>query len=281
MSTFFCRFLRARAGVDRAAILGALLGGAPLWRLAGPPTEASAAEACRDVDTMHATFSTLLARHVRDGWVDYAGLARDDRRALDRYAAHLSAVTRACLDAWPRSDRFAFWINAYNASTLRLILDHYPIASVRSIGWLPGAAFRDAFIAMPGVRDQPFSLNDIEHGVLRPDFRDARVHFALVCAAKGCPALRSEAYRRADLEQQLDDQARRFLADPTKNRADETARVLRLSEIFEWFREDFERDAGSLAAYVRRFGPAPMAAVAAAPDVRIEFLDYDWSLNGR
>lgn len=270
-----------RVDVGRAAILGALLAGAPAWCLAAPASVAPMFEACQDVDTMHTTFSTILSRRVRDGWVDYAGLAHDDRQALDGYVARLSALTRPCLDAWSRADRFALWINAYNANTLRLILDHYPLTSIRSIGWLPGAAFRDPFIAMPGLRSELYSLNDIEHGILRPEFRDARVHFAIVCASKSCPALRSEAYRGADLDQQLDDQARRFLADATKNRVDSPARVLRLSEIFEWFREDFERDAGSVAGYVRRFGPPPMVEVASKPGVRIEFLDYDWSLNGR
>ncbi len=258
------------------AILLALLVG--IRCLAAASSQAS--ESCPNLDAAHGAFSEILARRVRDGFVDYAGLARDDRAALDGYLGQLSTTSRTCLDQSARADRFAFWINAYNANTLRLIVDHYPVASIRSIGWLPGAAFRDAFIAMPDMRDKPFSLNDIEHTILRPDFRDARVHFAIVCASKSCPALRGEAYRGADLERQLDEQARIFLADATKNRVDEGAHVLRLSEIFKWFRDDFERDAGSLTAYVRRFAPAPMAAVAAAPAVQIEFLDYDWSLNG-
>src|SRR4029434_9265868 len=132
--------------------------------------------------------------------------------------------------------RIAFWINAYNAFTLRLILDHYPIASIRRIGWLPGAAFRERFIPMQGLKGETISLDDIENGTLRSAFREPRIHFALVCAARSCPPLRREAYRGADLDRQLDDQARIFLRDATKNRVDAATRTLYLSSIFKWFR---------------------------------------------
>lgn len=265
----------------RYGVIAAILLAFATSRGFAAPPRATQTGTCQMSDAIHDTYSTILARRVHDGWVDYAGLAHDDRKALDGYLSQLSAVTRPCLDSLSRADRFAFWINAYNANTLRLILDHYPVASIRSIGWLPGAAFRDPFIAMPGLRSEPYSLNDLEHGVLRPEFRDARVHFAIVCASKSCPALRSEAYRGADLDRQLDNQAHRFLADATKNTATGTTRVLRLSEIFKWFAEDFERDGGSVAGYVRRFGPKTMADVASERDVKIEFLEYDWSLNGK
>jgi len=107
------------------------------------------------------------------------------------------------------------------------------------------------------------------------------VHFANVCASVSCPALRSEAYRGKDLSQQLDDQARRFLSDTSKNRLDPTGHGLQLSSIFEWFRGDFERDAGSLNGFVARFAPPPIAAVARTEDTTIEFLDYNWSLNAQ
>lgn len=262
-----------------ALVLAALLAAAPVRGAADTPRGAAPPD-CPNADAMHAGFTDVLHRHVHHGWVHYAALAREDRPALDRYLATLAAVTPACLATWTRPQRFAFWINAYNAYTIRLVLDHYPIASIRSVGWFPGAAFRERFIPIRAVPGTPLSLNDIEHKILRPTFRDARVHFAIVCASKSCPPLRAEAYRGADLDRQLDDQARRFLADPTKNTADASARVLRLSKIFDWFREDFERDAGSLLDYVRRYAPPQMAAVAEAPGVRIQFLDYDWTLNG-
>ena len=175
----------------------------------------------------------------------------------------------------PRVDKIAFWINAYNALTVRLILDHYPLRSIRDIGWLPGAAFRQSFIPMQNLRGEPISLDDIEHRVLRAQFAEPRIHFALVCAARSCPPLRTEAYRGAVLAQQLDDQGRNFLGMPTKNRVDRVAGTMYLSPIFKWFRPDFETD-GPLAAFVAPYFDLKAADVA---HFTIEFLDYDWSLN--
>lgn len=237
---------------------------------------AGTATACAKVDTEHADWSALLARRVTDdGRVDYAGLAREDLAALDRYLAMLSGACAEDYARWSRADKIAFWVNTYNAFTVRLILDHYPLRSIRNIGWLPGAAFRKVFIPMPGLRGGHIALDDIEHQVLRAQFAEPRIHFALVCAAQSCPPLRKEAYRGAVLDQQLDDQGRRFLGDIDKNRVDSTARTLSLSPIFKWFRPDFESD-GSLASFV---APYLDLDPAEAANFAIEFLDYDWSLN--
>ncbi len=230
--------------------------------------------ACTAIDQSHAEWTAILGRRVQDGRVDYAGLERDDRGALDTYLATLSATCATDYEQWTPQQRIAFWLNAYNAATVRLILDHYPIASIRKIGWLPGAAFRQELLPMPGLKGATISLDDIEHGTLRRSFREPRVHFALVCAARSCPALRSEAYRGADLDRQLDDQARQFLHDTRKNRIDPAARTLRLSPIFKWFRGDFEADGESLPRYVARY-------VGDVGAYDVEFLDYDWSLNDR
>ncbi len=235
-----------------------------------------AAAACAPVDHDHTAWTTILGRFVRDGEVAYGRLERESAPLL---ASYLDGLSGACADdytRWSRAERLAFWINAYNAFTVKRIVDHYPIASIRKIGWLPGAAFRERFIPMPGLKGGTVSLDDIENGTLRADFREPRIHFALVCASRSCPMLRREAYRAADLDRQLDDQARTFLADPTKNRFDATTNTLHLSSIFTWFRPDFEAAAGSLPGYVGRYLSDPRAT---APGVRIEFLDYDWSLN--
>jgi hypothetical protein len=229
---------------------------------------------CMPIDQSHARWTALLARWVQDGRVDYAGLQQHGRGALEAYLAGLSNACAADYERWTAAERIAFWLNAYNAATVRLVLDHYPIASIRKIGWLPGAAFREKLLPMPGLKGATISLDDIEHGTLRSSFREPRIHFALVCAARSCPALRSEAYRGADLDAQLDDQARRFLHDPRKNRVDTAARTLHLSPIFEWFRGDFEASGGSLPGYVARY----LGDVAGYD---VEFLDYDWSLNDR
>jgi hypothetical protein len=233
---------------------------------------------CPRLDPAHSQWTALLARRVERGRVDYSWLLRDDRAALERYLAALSATCRADYQSWTRQERIAFWLNAYNAFTVQLILAHHPIDSIRSIGWLPGAAFRREFIPMPELAGGSISLDEIEHRTLRVEFDEPRIHFALVCAARSCPELRAEAYRGADLERQLEEQGRAFLRDPHKNRVDAARRTLALSPIFRWFREDFERDGRSLAEFV-----APYLEPG-TPDVRgfrIEFLDYDWSLNDR
>jgi len=233
---------------------------------------------CTSLDQTHAQWSAILGRWVSNGRVDYAGLQRADQPALATYLAALSGVCGTDYEQWTRAERIAFWINAYNAFTVRLILDHYPIASIRKIGWLPGAAFREQFIPMKGLKGGLISLDDIENRTLRSAFREPRIHFALVCASRSCPALRGEAYRGADLDGQLEDQARTFLRDPTKNRVDPISRTLYISSIFKWFRGDFEAAAGSLPAYVARYIDSDAAGVS---DYDVEFLDYDWSLNDR
>ncbi|MFN8544517.1 MAG: DUF547 domain-containing protein [Candidatus Binatia bacterium] len=237
-------------------------------------------ESCGALDDQHAAWTAILRRFVHDGQVDYAGLAHHGQSHLAQYLQGLASVCRDDYTRWTRDQQLAFWINAYNAYTVRLVLDHYPLSSIRTIGILPGAAFRTTFISMR-LMDRTLSLNDIEHEILRKEFTEPRIHFAIVCASQSCPALRSEAYRAVNLDRQLDDQVRLFIRDPSKNRFDAAARVVYLSSIFTWFHEDFERAARTLVDYVARYADEPTAVGLREPGVRVEFLDYDWSLNGR
>jgi hypothetical protein len=247
---------------------------------AGAVSAATGEQSCRSLDHRHAAWTAILRRFVHEGQVDYGGLLRDGQDRLSRYLQALASVCRDDYAHRTRDQRLAFWINAYNAYTVRLVLDNYPLSSIRSIGLLPGAAFRTAFIASQ-LRDRPLSLHAIEHEILRKEFSEPRIHFAIVCASESCPVLRSEAYRAAALDRQLDEQARRFIRDPSKNRFDAATRVLYLSSIFDWFREDFERGAGTLVGYVARYADEPTATSLRQPGVRVKFLEYDWSLNGR
>lgn len=231
-------------------------------------------------DHEHRAWTAILTRYVSNGSVDYRGLADHGQPALNAYLTALRAASPA-ESGWRREERLALWINAYNAFTIRLILDHYPLPSIRSIGFLPLAAFRTKFIPL-GARGTPISLNVIENDILRKQFQDARIHFAIVCASKSCPALQSEAYRSSVLDQQLDQAARAFLDDPSKNRWEPASRTLYLSSIFKWYRDNFERAGRTLPAYVGRYLRQPDdAAALASGNVRVVFLDYDWSLNGR
>jgi hypothetical protein len=233
-----------------------------------------------DFDATHAALDTLLHRHVVAGRVDYAGLAAD-RPALEAYLHGLEAVGRAQEGAWTRDARLAFWIDAYNAYTLRVILDHQPVKSIRAIGLLPFSAFRAAVAPLRARPGAAMSLDDIEKGVLRGEFAEPRVHFAISCASASCPALQSRAWLGDGLDAALDAAARAFLADPTKNRWDPATRTAWLSSIFDWYAADFTAADGSVLAYVARYAPPEMAAGIAAGGVTVSYLDYDWSLNAQ
>lgn len=234
---------------------------------------------CVVFDHSHAAWTDLLQDYVRDGRVDYAGLKKNGQAALDSYLNHLSGVCAGFYARFDEQQRIAFWLNAYNAYMVRLILDNYPLGSVREIGWLPLAAFRNSFIPIRVTGESSMSLNDIEHDILRKECDEPRVHFAMVCASRGCPDLRSEAYRATDLDEQLDDQARRFINDPSKNRYVSESRTLELSSIFKWFRADFERGGGQLTDYVGRYSDDSEYRTGKTDGIDVTFLDYDWSLN--
>ena len=212
------------------------------------------------LDQSHQHWTAQLRRFVHGGEVDYAGW-KNNQAQLDEYLRELVRVNKEEFDSFSREQKLAFWINAYNAYTVRLILDHYPVSSIRSIGLLPGAAFRKAFIPSLG---EELTLNEIEDRLRK--LGEPRIHFAIVCASKSCPELRIEAYRADVLDQQLDAAARGFLRDSAKNRWDPPSRTLKLSSIFKWHGEDFERAAGSVQVYVERYvDPAVRVAIKSGP----------------
>ena len=237
-----------------------------------PATERAAAG-------LHAPFDALLKEFVRDGLVDYAGLAKDTSD-LDEYVAALGRVKPGELS---RPEVVAFWINAYNAFTLRLILDHHPkIDSIKDIS--RGDRWKAERWRVDGKR---YSLDQIEHEILRP-MGDARVHFALVCAALSCPNLAPEAYVAERLDEQLDRQGRVFLQDSKKGLrtyVDEgwfsDTPTLELSAIFDWFEEDFEEHSGSLVDFVLPYASERDAAFIRKhrADLDVDHFDYDWALN--
>lgn len=252
---------------------------------AGPGALTSSATApAGEFDHGHELLDGLLARHVRTAGVDYDGLA-DESEALDQYLAGLHAVGPDELAGWSREQRYAFWINTYNAHILRLIIDARAAGEVESIRDLGGALVNriwdQELIPMqalhPDGSDQLLSFSEVEHEILRPRFEDARVHAAINCASVSCPPLLPEAFEAGRLELQLDQAMAAFLADSTRNQLDQEAGELRLSAIFDWFAEDFERDAGGVREYVQRF--AGSAAGDWVLSAKVKHLPYDWSLN--
>jgi len=221
----------------------------------------------------HGTFDALLRKHVAtDGWVDYAGL-KENAKPLDQY---IEALASAPFDRLGRDDKLALLINAYNAFTLRLILDHYPVKSIKDI---PAAKRWDD--QRWNIADHTWSLNQLEHEQIRPKFREPRIHFALVCAAVGCPPLRSEAYVAQRLEAQLAAQTQYVHSHDRWFRFDESSGVAHLTSLYKWYRSDFEQVAGSVLKFAAAYSPPLRRAIDANRAPRIEWLEYDWSLNSK
>ncbi len=239
--------------------------------------------AAQGFDHSHRAWNALLNKHVvlisggKASQLDYAGMARD-RAALRAYHDALQRVGAAEFAGWPKAERMAFLINAYNAFTVEKILQRYPdIRSIWDFGKVFGNPFKDDFFSLLGRR---FTLDGIEHETLRRPgaYDEPRVHFAVNCASIGCPMLREEAYVAARLEAQLEDQARRFLSDRSRNRY--SGGRLEVSRIFDWFEEDFAPRERYFAARASLLA-TDAAAQSAIEEGRaaIAFLDYDWTLN--
>jgi len=228
-------------------------------------------------------YAQTLQRVVTpEGRVRYAAL-KADPAGLDAFLASLAEGSAEDLVKLPEAGRIAFWINAYNAITLKTIIANYPIhargfsalrypsSSIRQIS----GAWSNREWTVLGTR---MSLDDIEHGTLRKQFHDPRTHMALVCAALGCPPLRNEPYEGARLNEQLDDQARRYLASPAGLRLEAGGHRVAVSSIFKWFASDFEAT-GGVRAFLNRYAPAAARAAIADAKTAITYLDYDWTLN--
>jgi len=231
-----------------------------------------------------AAYAQVLEHFVTSGaHVRYAALKAAPAN-LDEYLESLATLAPNEIEVLPEADRIAFWINAYNAITLKTIIDGYPIqgrglsalryptSSIRQIS----GAWTDRSWVVAGT---DMSLDDIEHKTLRKLFREPRVHMALVCAAVGCPPLRAEPYVGARLDEQLDDQARRYLSSPYGMKMEPNHHRITVSAIFKWFAGDFNKEDG-VRAFLTRYAPTAAARTALAdPKTKITFLDYDWSLN--
>jgi hypothetical protein len=219
----------------------------------------------------HSAFDTLLQRYVdADGWVDYIGL-KTNVAELDQY---LESVAAAPLEAMGRDAKLALLINAYNASTLKLILDHQPINSIQDI---PDEERWDA--VRWNIGGNLWSLNQIEHEQIRPKFVEPRVHFALVCAALSCPPLRNEAFTTTRLEQQLQKQAQYVHDHATWFKYDPDASTASLTKLYSWYGDDFTQVAGSPLEFASRYSPPLERTLADGMTPAIEWLPYEWDLN--
>jgi hypothetical protein len=219
----------------------------------------------------HILWDSLLQQHVSvAGKVDYQGFIEDSTR-LNDYLDLLSSK-HPNDKFWTREERLAYWINVYNAFTVKLIVDHYPVQSIKDIkNGIPfvNSVWDIKFIQIEG---ETYDLNNIEHGIIRARFDDPRIHFAINCASVSCPNLSRRAYVAEQLDEQLDAAARAFLSDQSKNQLSEGQ--VKLSKIFLWYGMDFKKDGKSVVEYIEQFTSSPIDKGA-----KVEYMDYDWSLN--
>ncbi len=218
---------------------------------------------------LHSEFDQILSAHLSDTGVNYPGIAGD--RRFENYLRTLDETHAD--DLASREERLAYWINAYNAFAIKGILDGYsPSSFFGRIGYFKSKKFR--------LGGAEIDLYDLERDVLIPE-GEPRIHFAINCASMSCPALRAEVYTAADLDQQLEEGARKFINDSSRNRFDRENKVAYLSQIFDWFDEDFSNHSGTVLAYVARYvDDRGLAKELEANDYTIEYLEYDWNLNG-
>lgn len=207
--------------------------------------------------------------------IDYAGVTPADRSRLSHYLDRLTAIP---ISHFARSEQFAYWVNLYNALTVATILDHYPVDSIRSIdiseGWLASGPWDAKLIAVEGV---DLTLNDIEHRILRPIWRDPRIHYVVNCASVGCPNIPAVALTGSDLEEALNQAARDYINSPRGvSIAGDTATI---SSIYGWYQEDFGNSKPSVIRHLTRYADADLAHRLKLVDPYALDYAYDWDLN--
>ena len=208
----------------------------------------------------YSVYEQLLRRHVSaQGAVNYA-LLKTNKSSLDSAVQILQAAPPQ--KSWSRNEQLAYWLNAYNLFTLKLIVDNYPTSSITNLDG--GKTWDVKRIAIGGKK---YSLNDIENNIIRPQFKDARSHFALNCAAKSCPPLHNEAFTAANVQDLLEKRTRAFIRSSAMRLSPNEVKI---SKIFEWYAADF----GAIIPFLNRY-----AKVKIAPNASIQYLEYDWKLN--
>jgi hypothetical protein len=228
----------------------------------------------------HSAFDALLKKHVVKGMVDYDAFAK-----APEFPAYLAALDKADLTKLDEKEKLALWMNAYNAYTIQLINKHKERESIRNINKSLGLSLKGPWKEkLVKVGGKVYNLDNVEHDIIRKQFKEPRIHFALVCAAMGCPPLRSEAYTGAKSDAQLDDNSKEFLLQsPTKNRVDVAKGIYYGSPVFsKYYREDFGNTDAAIALYMSRFYPdGPEKQLLAGGKAKIVETDYDWTLNSQ
>ncbi len=222
-------------------------------------------------DHSHSAFTAVLKKNVSGDNVKYSELKKSPGD-LTSYLDSLSKVSQSDFKSWNGDQQKAYLINLYNAATLKLIIDNYPLKSIKDIA----SPWKKDTVKLFG---KSRSLDDIEHDMLRKNYADPRIHFGVNCASIGCPPLRNEAFQASKLNKQLDEQAKKFLNDNSKNRVDNEGGVLYLSSIFDWFKGDFVKKSGSVEKFVAPYFNDRDRKAIESGKLKIKHTDYDWSIN--
>lgn len=227
----------------------------------------------------HATWNAFLALYVRkseDGInrVAYSEVTPEDRARLDGYVRLMQTVP---IGRFARKEQLAYWINLYNAETVKLVLDHYPVSSILKIAISPGWFDRGPWDAkLLKIEGEELSLNDIEHRILRPIWRDSRIHYALNCASLGCPNLQPQAFTGGNTEAMLDNAAREYVNHPRGAHFEDGHLIV--SSIYNWYKSDFGGSDATVLAHLRRYAEPKLARRLGGVS-EISDYQYDWALN--
>lgn len=232
-------------------------------------------------DHSHSKWNEVLKKYrTEDSRVRYKALKADlfpgSQHGLDDYLKELSAVKSAEYETWTKDQKIAFLINAYNAFTIKLIVDKYPVESIKDIGGLFKSPWKQEFFSL--LEGKIKSLDPIEHEFLRKQFSDARIHAALNCASRSCPQLQKRAFTAEGLDSQLDYAIGEWIRDTSRNHYDYQGNTMTISKIFDWFKADFEKSFGGVHKTIERYG-SPTAKNLAKSNALIKYLPYDWKLN--
>jgi len=217
-------------------------------------------------------YQELLKKYVNHGVVDYAGFKKDQAKLKN----YLQVLEETNVQKLSPDEQLAFYINAYNAWTIELVLSDYPgIYSIKDLGSFWSSPWKKEIVLVDG---KVLSLDDIEHGIIRPQFQDPRIHFAVNCASKSCPPLSSNPYEGKTINEQLDAATKSFINNPQRNRLD--GKTLYVSKIFDWYGEDFKE---GIIDFFLKYAASDLKTKLEANrgQIKIKYLDYDWSLNGQ
>jgi hypothetical protein len=225
----------------------------------------------------HAKFDQVLKEYVDEkGLVDYNGIAKDPR-----FSAYMHALQKAKVEELSRDGQLAFWINAYNAVTIDKVIKWKPEKSVRET-FVPGLWTSTKFFTTKEhiVAGRTLSQDNIEHDILRRQFKDPRIHFAIICASKGCPPLPRVAYTEENVQKRLHEEAREYINSPRGTRIDRAENTLSISKIFDWFRADFVNKSGSVMDFMRPYMDTELRQFLQRKPM-IGYIEYNWALNNQ